>query len=112
MDMTTSGLNNTKNTYNCNDIVQLEGETKEEWIKRMPKWSRQYRREYAKLYYRIYLKKIYTSQDLDLYNKMGKKNPQTRPNPNDTSKPKKLYTPNNLISFKVEKKKVKIDFKD
>lgn len=110
--MTTSGLNNTKNTYYSQDIVRYEGEEKQNWIARMPKWSRQYRREYSKLYYRIYIKKRYTEQDLQLYTLMGKKNPQKRVIPYDTSKPKKLYTANNLVSFKVENKKVKIDFSE
>jgi len=112
MNMGTNLLNNTKHTYHCKDIVQMEGETKLEWIARMPKWSRQYRREYSKLYYRIHIKKNYTLQDIELYMSMGKKNPQVRTTPYDTSKPKKLYKPNNLLNFKIENKKVKISFDD
>tara|TARA_R110002126_G_scaffold224028_1_gene368951 strand:- start:234 stop:566 length:333 start_codon:yes stop_codon:yes gene_type:complete len=109
--MTTSGLNNTKPSklYDT-DIIRKEGETTEEWIGRMRKWSGQYRRIYGKLYYRIYIKEIYKKEDLDLYIKMTNKPPPTQASANDTSKPKKLYRGKGDVSFKVERKYIKLDF--
>ena len=48
--MTTFGLNNLKESKLYDkDIIRKDGETKEQWISRMNKWSGQYRREYGKL---------------------------------------------------------------
>mgnify|MGYP003127620678 CR=1 FL=1 len=48
---------------------------KKEWILGMMKWSRQYRREYAKLYFKIKTKKIYTEEDIEIFDCMRKKHP-------------------------------------
>jgi len=109
--MTNSGLNNLKpSKLYDDDIIRKEGETKQEWIGRMRKWSGQYRREYGKLYYRIYIKQIYKKEDLDLYIIMTNKPPPTQASANDTSKPKKLYRGKGDASFKIERKFIKLDF--
>ena len=111
--MTTSGLNNIKQPKLYDeDIIRKEGETKAEWIGRMNKWSGQYRREYGKLYYKIFVKGIYKKEELDLYVIMTNKPSGHRVNCNDLSQPKRITrkNPNDLKVLRVERKKVKLDF--
>ena len=110
--MTTFGLNNLKESKLYDkDIIRKDGETKEQWISRMNKWSGQYRREYGKLYYRIFVKQVYKKEDLDLYIVMTNKPSGQRVNCNDTSRPKRIVRKNNFQKgLKIENKHIRIDF--
>ena len=62
------------------DNIQLYTD-KGNHILSLKKWCNEYRKEYQKLYYKIKIKEDYTQQEIDLYNKMGKKNPQVKKKP-------------------------------
>ena len=109
--MTNSGMNNLKpSKLYDDDVIRLDGETKEQWIGRMRKWSGQYRREYGKLYYRIFIKEIYKQEDLNLYIIMTNKKPPCNTHPNDMTKPKKICRGNQSQGFTIERKYIKLDF--
>ena len=81
---------------------------KEKYILNLQKWSHEYKKEYSKLYYRIYLSNKETSQnDIKLYEKM-----RNLPAP-DRGAYNKINN-NEILShntgLKVEKKKVNITF--
>lgn len=109
--MGTFGLNNIRpSKLYDEDIIRLDGESMEQWVSRMRKWSGQYRRLYGKLYYRIYIKEIYKQEDLTLYLIMTNKSPNSKVNPNDMSKPKKICRGNQSPGFSIERKYIKLDF--
>ena len=108
--MTTSGLQNIKSVYNSDDILLQNYNNRQEWIDAMPKWSRQYRREYSRLYHKIKVKQNSTDEDKELFSRMGKKQTQGGRTPYI----KKIGCSGKYLEqepeFKVVSKKVKVVF--
>ena len=81
---------------------------KEKYILNLQKWCPEYKKEYQKLYYRIYLSNNNPSQrDLDLYAKLRNKPSGEKGSYNKIN--------NNIIlhhntGLKIEKKKINITF--
>jgi len=110
--MGTSGIvgHKDKSVYNSDDILLQNYNNRTEWINAMPKWSKQYRREYSRLYHKIKVKQNATEEDKQLFSIMGKK--QTQGNRNVYHK--KIGASGKYIvqdaSFKVKEGKVKVVF--
>jgi len=80
-------------------------EEKKERISGLKKWCREYRNEYSKLYHKIFVKKQYKPEDLEIYNLMGKKHPDKR------NKYNKKPIPDSIdLGLSVNNKHVKISF--